>query len=153
MKTFLPFVFISFGILLCTSCSSDDDDGLNIDGTYQITSLSTTGCNDPEENFTANLDSDGCFTLDSETACMTTREMIFNNGTFEYTYVILIEAGNVSFSDRTAGTGTYTIDGSTVTVCEINDCSTASVTNNGNTISLSITEDDGCVARITAEKQ
>lgn len=142
-----------FGLILSlflASCSSDDDGGGDsIEGTYNITEITTTGCDDPIFNESFVLDNDGCFTQDGEQICLTKRSMTFNNGQFSLNY---------SFSDGTfsidlSETGTYTVSGNQVTVCIDGECDTTPFDVNNGTITFrSVDPDDNCVLTLKAKK-
>ena len=49
---------------------------------------------------------------------------------------------------------TYTTDGDQITICDGGECDTATYTIDGDTLTITGTDpDDGCVTRITAERQ
>ena len=143
MKNLLLFTLL--GALLLTSCGGDD----SISGTWVVTSLSSTSCDDPEEN-----QSSSAF---STTACTATSidECLYISYTFTETTLATVTSfafqGMVSTE---TDSGTYTTDGDQITICDAGDCDTATYTIDGDTMTITGTDpDDGCVTRITAVRQ
>jgi|GEM_PF-1441699 len=139
---FLKLLFL--GVLL-SSCGSDDGD---ITGTYRITSYSVTGCMDIEDNIALDVSGDdGCTTVDGVEVCGT-GSFSLNESTFTLSFTI----STLGFSSTDSGSGGYTVDGNTITVCDGEECVDGTIS--GDRITFSIPADeDGCVLTITGEKQ
>lgn len=139
---FYLFCF-SVATLLFTSCGSDDD----ITGTYKIISYSLNSCDDSSENFTLDVSSDdGCSTLLGEEVCGNGTVVLNEGGTFSVSFTFTI-AGS---SETIEGTGAYTLDGNTLTICDGTDCVDGTV--DGKRLTISLPEDDGCRLTMTGEK-
>lgn len=127
-----PLLLLS--ILAClffVNCSEDDsDDFLSpLVGTWETTSLTSSGCNDPQENGTLTCTGAPCFEL-----------TINSNGTY-------------SFQDNTEDpvtteTGTIEVTATTFSACETGetDCSADPYTIDGDELTVMFQEDDspGC---------
>jgi len=108
--------------LLMISCNSDDDPlSVRILGTYDLLSVVSSGCDDPDENIDyTEVDNNGCVSVQDVNICNVFIQFM-NDGTAIETYT---EDGT-QYSDEF----TYTVndDNKTISLCESpGDCITMS---------------------------
>ena len=134
--------------LLFTSCG--DDDGDSIAGTYRLVTFTQTNCDDPQENFSLDLSADdGCTTLLGEEICGDGTMTLSENGGFSFS--LTLSAAGQSFSS--SGSGTYTVDGNEITICDGDDCETSTFALGSDRITISVSEeDDPCIISLTGER-
>lgn len=146
----LSFYFL-FGLmalgLFFSSCGSDDE---SVDGTYKMLSFTTTNCADPDENisfdFSAN---DGCVTIAGVEVCGQGTLTLNTDNTFSYSFTL----SGAGLSETSNGSGTYSVDGNQITICDGDECSTSTFSLGSNMITISLSEaDDPCVITIRGEK-
>ena len=138
---------VSCVLLMSSSCSDNEEDG--IAGTYRITSLETTMCDNPLENFVFDFSSsDGCAVQLGVEICGT--------GTLTFTesntYTISLTVTSDGDSDTLTSSGTYEIEGNTITTCEDGECESANFESGSGRIAMSY-PDDSCIVTIRGEKQ
>ena len=143
---------ILYMFLLCTlfsffSCSSDDDD---ITGTYKITSFSSVGCSDPIDNFSFDFSAnDGCTMFLGEEVCGDGTLTLSADNSFSFT--LTVTAAGQSFTQN--GSGSYSIDGNTITICDGGVCETSTFTLGSGQITIKFSEEsDPCVLTMSGEK-
>lgn len=137
-----------FSLCFIFSCGSDSDD---IGGTYKITSISLSGCQDPSDNFNFNLEGDGCQDIGGTEVCVE-GTMIITSATNDFSVTFSVMAGGISQS--TTISGTYMLDGNVITICETGgDCETSTIDLGNNEVTIRVPEDeDGCITTIRGEK-
>lgn len=146
--------FITGLFMLCifvlSSCGKDDN-GNELNGNYKISSITIANCTDPDENLDLQFDENGCIMEQGFEVCVV-GDWIFNSG--DYTLSLDVTFGGSSLGEAMTETGTYTIDGSKITLCSGGtDCQEASIAFDGDTITVSgFMDDDGCDQTIVAKK-
>ena len=143
--TYIYTIIMAIGLCFCfQACSSDDDD---ITGTYTITSYGLSGCNDPSLNFSLNTSSNnGCSTFQGEEICVS-GSIVINT---DNTYSISLNVSLGGFNDNQSATGTYTLSGNSISLCEGSECFDANIS--GNSLTITVPEEEDCDLVITAEK-
>lgn len=143
----LPFLAIFSAFFLLLSCGDDDD---SIAGTYRLTSFSTTNCDDPEENINFDFSADdGCTSLLGVSVCGDGTITLTESGGFSFT--LNITTLGQTFSET--GSGTYTIDGNMITICDGTECQSSTFTLGSGRITLSYSEeDDSCIVTMVGKK-
>jgi len=157
--------FIMLTVLLF-SCGGDDDDPAV--GTWQLSSIVTTGCSDPTENVSLQLDDDGCITEQDITICLLQTLEFNDNGTLDFDFSIDIpgseelgidaddlglEFDGIVGSDDGAGTWT-SISDNVIEICSDGECNQIDISINGDNMTLtnSDAEDDDCMSRLVYKK-
>ena len=135
--------------LIAFSCGGDDEDE-TIAGTYKITGFSSANCDDPELNFSFDF-TDGCDMLLGQEVCGDGTISLTEGGTFSVSVTVTA----LGFSETTTASGSYTVDGNTITICEDGgDCETATFNLGSGKITLMIPDpEDNCVITVSGEKQ
>lgn len=137
--------------LFLFSCSSDDEETIeSLSGKYVISKIETSGCSDPEENYSisGNTTDGVCETEDGEELCIKICTT-FSSGTYTSEYTI---TGN-GFTFTTMDTGTFDPGNSSSTICIDGDCGNVSVQNGGDKFIFEADDPDtGCSIRIEMEK-
>lgn len=144
MRLLLLFGFLAFSTLFI-SCGGDDD----IEGTWAVQSVSSTDCADPLDNFS---ESGYSLTPCTETSADGCASFILTFAATTYTTSTIATFNGGVFSED--GSGTYTIDGDRLTLCEDGtDCDGGTFSLDGNTMTLvSDPDEDGCVTTLVATK-
>lgn len=136
MKSSLTLVAVIFSVSLFTSSCNDDKESAppnGIAGTWVLSSMSLTGCDDDDENGSAN-------TTCTPTNC--SKITATKGGQF----TVNITIGGFNETE----TGTYKVSGSTLEICDNAgaDCSATQfqLSNSNNTLTLKETDDEtGCL--------
>lgn len=146
MKKFGFLVFLSLGLMFF-GCGDDAGD---VSGTYDIIFLSTSQCDDPDLNGSYDLESDNCVMESGIELCIEGTFTLASNGSFNGSFTIT----TLGFTISEAFTGTYTVDGNNITICdETDDCETGMIDSNGSEITLRFPEDeDNCILVVTGKK-
>lgn len=144
----LFFVAILLSII---SCGKDNDNlAESIIGTWQIVQLEYSDCDDSTDNINIEVDDSGCTQDQIIEICM--------DGTMTFTntdLILLIELSSDGSSlGETRGSSNYTVDGNTLTICDsVNDCEDTAINLSGNTLTITIMDDDdGCLLRLVGER-
>ena len=141
--------FISF--LMFTSCGEDEgNDPASLSGSYKIIKLVLSNCDDPDLNTNLDFSDNDCVTELGIEFCLDGTLTLSDNGTLTASFTL----SALGFSDSTTESGTYTVDGNSITFCDSsNDCEKGTIRDNGDEITISFPPDeDDCVLTITAEK-
>lgn len=151
--------------VLLFSCGGDDDDPAV--GTWQLSSIVTTGCSDPTENVSLQLDDDGCITEQGVTICLLQTLDFNDNGTLDFGFSIDIPGSEelgidaddlgLEFGGITGdgdGAGTWrNISGTVIEICSDGECNQVDFSINGNAMTLSDIDDgDGCLSTLIYTK-
>ncbi len=146
MKKFFSAALLG-SIFLLASCG---DDSGEISGTYEIISISSSQCDDTDLNFSYNLENDNCIMESGFEICVDGTFTLASNGSFTGSFTVMA----LGFSETDTFTGTYTVDGNNITICDdTGDCETGTVNSSGDRITLRFPEDeDGCIVTITGKK-
>ena len=153
MKLF--HLLFALTLIICFSSCGDDEMPMDtmeepsIAGTYEVSSLTTTACNDDVNNGSLTFNSDGTGNLGGLVVQRTGLLNLSDDGKMTNTTkitLIITEEDLVSINT----TGTYIANGNTITLCSP-DCSDFSIEGNSiiyteNTIST------GCSNRLTYTK-
>lgn len=141
MKNFLHILLVC--LVFLTACG---DDEVSVVGTYKLTSMSQTNCNDSDENFELDFGSDDCATTGGIEFCESGLYTFSADGNFRST-VILSSAIIGEVADL-SGSGTYELVGNDLSIC-IPECEDFIF--NGNNITFTDTS-DGCVVTVILSK-
>lgn len=142
MKIFSFFFFV-LSICLFTSCGSDD----SVEGKWTLVSFSYTDCVDPDDNeVEAGYSATAC-TEQSSDDCFHQEFDFLSNGTLQITATDNF-GGSV---DVDTNSGTYTVDGDMITICEGGDCENGTYSISGDVLTLTLDDIDECslVVRMT----
>lgn len=149
-------------LLLCSvvlfSCNPDDN-GNPLDeliGTWDITALSITDCNDPNDNSVDGQDIIGCMTEDGFEVCGAISFTFDVNGnvTSTFTSTITLLATGQTQTDSEDEISTFTINGNEITICSDGDCETATFSVAGTTLTISESgTNDGCTSSLSGTKR
>lgn len=146
MKNLTYFFFvISLCCLALVSCGDDEPTFADeLVGTWNLLSITATGCDDPSDNLDFDFGTSGCTTFMGAEICTNGTYTFTSGGT--YRTGGSISSGSQILVDLSAG-GTYTVDGNSVTICDDadSDCGTATVTIANDRMTV-VTTDDGCTA-------
>lgn len=145
MKNLTYLLFLAFLSIAITSCG-DDEPTLEeqIIGTWNLLSLTTSGCDDPSDNLDLDFGTSGCATIMGEELCTNATYTFTSGGAFRTGGSI--SAGSQILLDLSGG-GTFTVEGNMVTICdEVDDeCDTATVTVVDDRMTVRTTSsDDNC---------
>ena len=143
----IRFILYFFALVFIFSCGSDDDE---LAGTYRITSFTSSNCADPIENFDFDFSADdGCTTLLGEEVCGDGTLTLGEDGSFRYDLTVTAVGQSFGYS----GSGSYTVDGNTITICDADECETSTFTLGSGTITIRFSEaDDPCILTLRGEK-
>lgn len=150
-----------FALLLCSvivfSCDPDDDTNPldELIGTWDLTNISITGCNDPLNN---SVDGQpiGCINEDGIQICAVAEITFDENGTFTQrsTATFTLLATGISQTVNQLDTSTFTINGNEITICSDGDCETATFSVVGTTLNINESRDtDGCTSSLSGTKR
>ncbi len=146
----LALGYCLFGsLLLMSSCGSDGHQD-DIVGSWTISAIGSTGCDDPDDNFAWDLESNnGCFIEDGVELCLTGVMTINEGGAF--TFVLTVSALGFTEIETTSGTITLN-DDDTVSFCPDGNCETGKCTVDNNILTITTMSDDGCTNSLTAKR-
>ncbi len=149
MKNYL-ILFAALSIALgLSSCKKDDDN--NIEGTWNATSITNTGCDDAANDGTVDLTALTCAA--SPDNCQEITYVFRGDGT----YTISTQVVALGFDFSVDDSGTYSYDGSTLEICDADgaNCSSGSMTVDGDTATVDggVDTDTGCASTQTLTKQ
>lgn len=137
LSKLLLFALFTFAISSCGDSFEDD-----LVSTWNLLSVSATGCDDPDDNLDFDFGTSGCTTFMGTEIC--------TNGTYTFTSSGTFRTGGSISADTDilvdlSGGGTYTVDGNSVTICndDEDECNTATVTITDDRMTVKTTE-DGC---------
>lgn len=145
MKNVLILLLLGMVGITFSSCGDDEPTLADqILGTWNLESVVATGCTDSSDNLNFDFGTSGCTTFMDVEICTNGTYTFTDSGTFR-------TGGSISAQERiledlSAG-GTYTVEGSTVTICvdSSDDCNDATVTITGSQMTVRTTDDDsGC---------
>lgn len=151
MKIFL-LIGLVLGITSCGYNVSNPDD--IIVGTYVVTSLVVSGCDDPANNDPGSLHDFDCYIEDQYQICNSISLEFTNDRGYEL-------SRNTRTIDQVIGTvlhendpleGYYFIDGNRLRICFNGSCQDASFNLEGNQLTLQIQQGEGCIQTIQATK-
>ena len=135
--TKLSTLFLGICVLLFLGCSNDDEDFLTpLVGTWETSTFTTSGCNDPLDNETINCTGAPCISV-----------TINSNSTYTL-------QNNL---DQSSDAGTVTVTATTITLCETGatDCEAETYSLSGDKLTVTFTEDTspGCLFTIVLTKK
>lgn len=152
-----------FSILFCSvfllSCDPEED---NIDpldelvGIWDITTLSITNCNDPNDNSASRQGIIGCVTDNGMESCTTAALTLELNGdaTTTFTSTLRDLATGQSQTQTEEQNSTFSIDGNEITICTDGDCETFTYSVAGTTLSVDGSDaSNGCSTSFSATKR
>ena len=147
MKKFIGFLLLPLALFI-SSCGSDDNTD-SIEGKWEVTQYSATGCDDASDDFTIDLAENNCVEEDGVTFCADIEYEFKSDGTM----VSKITFTVAGVADSETDEYSYTYDGNSITICEgPSECSTSTFSLNGDTLSLSFTDEDNCSVSFTAKR-
>ncbi|MBV7268633.1 hypothetical protein [Winogradskyella luteola] len=129
MKKIFLNLFVLLGLLLVTSCSDDDDDNsVSLEGTWVLTTLSTDG------SFDLNNDGSASANLLNEINCPTNESIIFTDVTATYVSTFSLEEIELVVDGEGETEDMYIVD------CDSGlESNQATYVRNGNTITVTFT--------------
>lgn len=133
MRISFGFIFL---VILLMSCNKEEDG--SIVGTYKMTFMSQSNCDDSSENFELDFGNDECTTALGIEFCQSGTFNLSADGDFTSTVKITSPVATSDVADLN-GRGTYVANGSVATLCFPN-C--ADFTVDGNSLTLNQTGDD-----------
>ncbi len=141
------FVFI-IALLVIASCGKDED---SIVGTYRIINLQSSACDDPGENLSLAFDENGCTIDNGIEVCLSGNIVLTESGMISGSFTLSF----LGFTETTTFSDTYTYQNGTLTICDGNNCESATVDQGLDTISIRFPSDDdsGCIITMVLEFQ
>lgn len=145
-------------VITLLACDPNDDENPmdQLVGTWDVTSVSITGCSDPQDNSPNGEDIIGCFTDSGFEFC---RELsitftVDGNMVWNFRSSGTNLATDQTFTEDETETSTFSVDGDRVTICTDGDCGNGTFTVTDGALSLSgFTELDNCTTTFGAEKR
>lgn len=161
MKTNL--LLLVFAMLFVVSCG-DDGDSNSLVGTWQLKSISASGCDNTEDNISLILDGDGCVEQDGITLCLLQLFTFRENGSLGIDVSLEVPGfEDLGFTiddlelDGLAADGEATwseISGSVIEICDSDGCENINYTLSGDRLTLTGADPDepNCVSTLVYEK-
>lgn len=149
-KNLFSLVLLGIGVLFLSSCGDDAHDE-DIAGTWNITLVSSTGCDDPDDNLNQDLTANnGCVMEQGIEICTEGTMVITAAGGL--TINLIATSGGVSFTETVTGTITVN-DDDTVTLCSDGDCEDGTCTIDGDDLIIATTNStDNCRNEVRATR-
>lgn len=158
----VKYARILLSIILCTalvfSCDPDDDTNPldELIGTWDVTSLSITDCNDPDDNSIDGQDIIGCVTEDGLEVCGAIALTFDENGnvTTSFTTTLTLVATGLTQTESDEEVSTFTVNGDEITICFDGDCDTFTYSVVGTTLTINGSDaTDGCSTSFSGTKR
>ena len=146
MKLYNNLIALFILALILYSCGSEEDG--DILGTYRLIEVSSSGCDDPEDNVSFDLSGDGCQNFGGEEICIS-GSMTFTESTF--TTSLTISSGPES--ETIDDSGSYTLIENSITICNSDGCEESSLMFSNNELTIRFHEDTfGCALIFKGKK-
>lgn len=145
-KTILNYIVPFFAVLLMVSCGDDESLTDQLVGTWDIQSINyaCTDANGEVETVSIGGADGPCLTEDGSEVCFVASVIISAGGTYTNSNDITVDGVSTGAS---SGNGTWTLDGSNLSICDIEDgvesCTVGSVSVNGDTMTQTVDSIDG----------
>jgi hypothetical protein len=138
--TKLSTLFLGICILLFLGCSDDEEDFLTpLVGSWETYAMTLSGCTDPGDN--------GSFICEEGPGFLPCLAVTINSNS---TYNLQFNLDDPPSTE----TGTATVTANTITFCETGstDCDPLSYVLTGDALTITFTEDDGCLYTLVFTK-
>lgn len=146
MSLKLNFLMILVASFMAYSCGDDTDE---LVGSWDLISLNITGCNDSSDNLTISFEN-GCTSIQGIELCTTARNIFSEDGSFRTTGGLTADGQQI---EDLSDTGTWSRTGNSVVICDnTGDCNGSTIRINGNTVTVTSSNSNGCLSTATFEK-
>ena len=139
MKPTKLLLFV-LGLFLFTSCGDDPTSEELIIGAWDISSITASNCDDPDDNDIQNFE---CDTIFESTIC-SSATLVFTAPSTAVFNTLITQDGQTVSSESDSGTYSFS-DNGLLTICILGDCEEGSLSITEQSMTWSITDsNDGC---------